>query len=52
MKGCDTNKDGKISKKVNNIMVSILDGNSEHVAHTSRKIGFFRRKKIQFVTVI
>ena len=33
-------------------MVDIVDGNSEHVAHASRKISLFGEKKIGFVTAL
>ena len=33
-------------------MVPILDGNSEHVAHASRKIGLYGEKKIRFVIAL
>ena len=33
-------------------MALILDGNSEHVAHASRKIGLSREKKIEFIAAL
>ena len=33
-------------------VVFILDGNSEHVAHSLRKTGLFRERKIRFVTFL
>ena len=33
-------------------MVLILDGNGEHFAHVKRKIVFFWRKYIRFVTAL
>ena len=33
-------------------MVPVLDGNSEHDSHESRKMGLFGEKKIQFVTTL
>ena len=37
---------------LNYTMVLILDGNSEHDAHTCGKIGIFRAEKIRFVTAL
>ena len=34
------------------LMVLVLDGNSEHVGRSCKKIGFFGEQKIRFVTAL
>ena len=41
----------KLPTPLSSFMLLISEGNSEHLARASRKIGLFRVKKIKFVTL-